>query len=78
MSEETQNLGVVLERIANLSEKMDINQAAIDKHFKLLNGQTAKNSKFRIQGRIYFGILFFLLTAMVIPVLLMLFETKIL
>jgi len=38
-----------------------------NKHLETLNGQTAKNSQFRIRGNVYFRGLYLLLTVILIP-----------
>lgn len=38
---------------------------SINEHLKDLNGQVAKNSKFRTEGKIYFGVAMFVISALV-------------
>ena len=46
---------VLAEQIKGLREIVEVRLTSIDSHLEALNGQVAKNSKFRLQGRVIFG-----------------------
>ena len=71
------NLEVILEKINNLTDMSFQAHEQMNEHLKELNGQVTKNTQFRIQGKVYFKILYFLLAMVIVPVVLMFFNIQI-